>query len=615
LKLRSRILAASGVLILVPLLVLAFGMRSEMRRRLTEQYTARVQALMDIIVADLADTGGDVAARLHALKREIADDNRFRLAAVDGHADQRPYLLDYAGNAMTLMGLKMLQIQDRSGRILSSGHYRNEFDRLEPTLPRLLGRTVDGSALVSARRPEGPFLALATLDSLWLAGERYDLIGGIEVNAAFLDAMTHDRELAVSIVYSGGAISTDPGLQARLTGIGLAGLQRPELNLGRRDYFVLARDLPFIPPSFAPQRRLESARIIVTHPVAPLQALLRSLYLWLALALLATLAGSLILAFWLSARISRPLAELARQTAGLDLDRLEADFATDRKDEVGTLSRFLAAMTDRLRLGVIRLREAERRATLGELARQVNHDIRNGLTPIRNVLKHLTEIAAERPDRLADVFLERRQTLDAGLAYLEDLATHYARLSPRQRRQSCDLNRSVREALTDLPADPQVSVVLNLDASVPAVWADPIGLRRILENLLRNAQESFQDRKGILTISTWPGASPPPQGKESDGPSPGDVILTVADTGCGIPLEIQDRIFADFFTTKSHGTGLGLSIVRRLVSDCEGSIRVESRPGQGTTFTIVFPAAENGEPSGGGDAAYSQTDERRDPTR
>ena len=87
-------------------------------------------------------------------------------------------------------------------------------------------------------------------------------------------------------------------------------------------------------------------------------------------------------------------------------------------------------MTARLRTSAARLRDAERRAAMGDLARQVNHDIKNGLVPIRNVLRHLDEVARHEPEPLAAMFAERRGTLESSVSYLETLARNYARLSP-----------------------------------------------------------------------------------------------------------------------------------------------------------------------------------------
>jgi signal transduction histidine kinase len=279
--------------------------------------------------------------------------------------------------------------------------------------------------------------------------------------------------------------------------------------------------------------------------------------------------------------VSRPLAELARRTARLDLDALDVDFSTRRTDEIGKLSRLLGAMTDRMRGSVARLRDAERRATVGDLARQVNHDVRNGLTPIRNVVRHLSEVAKESPGELPAVFVERQGTLDSSIAYLHSLATNYARLSPRLERQPCDVNAVVRDVLanTGRSRDRQ-RLDADLAPALPAVVADPVALRRILENLVVNAIESLEDRAGRVVVVTR--AHP-----DEHDPR---VEVTVADTGHGMTPEQVTHAFDDFWSTKERGSGLGLSIVRRLVADAGGAIRVESEAGKGTTFTLTLPA-------------------------
>src|SRR5436309_850021 len=148
------------------LLVFGIGVRRAVRDRLAAQYRRRVDALVAVIEEDFAQRGRSIGDRLTALTAAALEDNRLRLAAVQ--AGDRQYLLDYAGSAMRLAGLDMLQIQDASGRIVSSGHFRQEFDRLEPALPRLLATVPGGVALVRARTPEGGFLALARVDSLRL---------------------------------------------------------------------------------------------------------------------------------------------------------------------------------------------------------------------------------------------------------------------------------------------------------------------------------------------------------------------------------------------------------------------------------------------------------------
>ena len=112
----------------------------------------------------------------------------------------------------------------------------------------------------------------------------------------------------------------------------------------------------------------------------------------------------------MSSRISGRLATLAEKTAVLDLDRLDVDFDPGT-DEVGRLSRLLGDLAARLRTSTARVREAERRATVGELARQINHDIKNGLIPIRNVMRHLAQTQQDEPAALPSVFAERNPSV------------------------------------------------------------------------------------------------------------------------------------------------------------------------------------------------------------
>src|SRR6185503_4130707 len=141
-SLRTRLLLAFAAVVLIPMALLAFGLRQEMSRRLSEEYQVRVDRVVEIIGEDLARESAGIAERLRSLESALLNDNRFRLAAVAGVESERDYLLDYAGTAMRLTGLSMLQIQDADDRIISSGHFRNEHGRAEPGL---------ASALQSAR--------------------------------------------------------------------------------------------------------------------------------------------------------------------------------------------------------------------------------------------------------------------------------------------------------------------------------------------------------------------------------------------------------------------------------------------------------------------------------
>lgn len=561
---RTRILLATVPVVLVPLVVFGLGVRRAMRQQVAGQYRARVTALVDLIGQDLERQGSLLATRLARLRTSAAADNRFRLAALARDTLSRGYALDYASGAMRLAGLDMLQIQDDSARIISSGHFRNEFDRVERGLPQLLPAAPNGMALVQARAAEGPFFALARLDSLPLGDRVFTVVGGILVDSGFLARLARDSAVTVSLVLPHATLAS-------------------RVAAGRpADEAVSELPVPFVESAQPDSAKLVQARLLVATPLTGLRELERTVDLWFVIAVLVTLLVTVFLAAWLASRLSRPLAQLAGKTAEINMDRLDVEFASDGTDEVGSLERLLGQMTERLRAGTVRLREVERRAATGELARQVNHDVKNGLAPLRNVLRHLAQIARDRPGELAKVFAERRQALSSSLSYLESLAANYAKLSPPPEAQHCDVNTVTRETVEQLPAG-SAELAVQLARDVGEARIDAIALRRILENLVSNAIESLGGQPGMVTVSTTRG--------EDEGAS-NAIRIVVEDTGKGMTASELESAFQDFHTTKPGGVGLGLSIVRRLVTDAGGRLRVETSPGAGSRFIVEVPVVE-----------------------
>jgi signal transduction histidine kinase len=550
---RTRLLLAFAAATLLSLSLLAIGVRRQVTARLTAQHGRRVDALARVAMQDLARENADVSARLHSLVASLADDNNFRLA-VQGAPAERSFLLDWAGGAMRLSGLSMLQLQDETGRILSSGHFRNEYDRLEPQLPGLLATAAERPTVVKVRAPEGPMLVLARMDSLRVGARLLTLVGGITVDESFFNRFARDSDVTVSLVIpNDSAQALDETLVSASEQLG---------------YISALGD----------STKLEQARIVVTHAAGELEALQRDINGWFAAALGTAAVAGLALALWLSRGLSKPLAELARATSSISLEGPELELATQRDDEIGTLARRFGVMGRRLRASAAQLLDAERRATRGDMARQVNHDVKNGLIPIRNVVQHLTQVQEREPERLAAVFAERRSTLDSSIAYLDTLARNYARLTPRVDRRSFDASAVAREAARVESSGAVDGVVFQTriaDAPTQAL-GDPVLLRRILDNLLRNAIESLPPTGGTVTLET------------TRGPK-GGMRVIVADSGHGMTDAELTRAFEDFHTTKASGTGLGLSVVRRLAADLHADLRVESAPGRGTTFTIDLP--------------------------
>jgi len=552
---RSRLLIAFALATVVPLAMLGVGVRRQLTARLVAQHQQRVDGMARVAAQDVERESASIASRLSTLVGTLRTDDRFRMAAVRGDPGERAYLLDWAEQAMRTTGLDMLQLQDSAGRIMSSGHFRNEFDRLEPEVPRALAMA-KGAVLLRARAPEGPFLALVRADSVRVADRRFDLVGGVKVDSAFLRRFAREEGLRVALSIP---------IPRMLAPDDTSGLSARDANV------VAALPIRYFTDS------LTTARLVITYDIPELALLRRDVDQWFAAALMVVVAAGLALAIWLSRRLSEPLATLTHAASTIDLEGPELTVAASRDDEIGTLARRLGSMSTRLRASAARLRQAERRATVGDMARQVNHDIKNGLIPIRNVLRHLVQVQEEQPQDLATVFGERRSTLESSVGYLDALARNYARLTPSVERRAVDVNGIATEIAASTAVASTIKVRTRLADAVPRAFGDPVIVRRIIDNLVRNAIESLDAGGGDVTIAT------------SRAPN-GAVRIVVADTGRGMSQDELAHAFDDFFTTKPDGTGLGLSVVRRLTTDLNGSMRVESAPGQGTAFTIELPS-------------------------
>src|SRR6516164_6642680 len=246
--LRTRILLAFGVAILVPLVLLAFGLRQEMNDRLTKEYQIRVDNVVQVIREDLHRQSAGISERLASLKNALFNDNGFRRAAVVGMESDRRYLLDYAGTAMRLTGLSMLQIQDEDGR-------------MEPGIAKTLA-DIPGVALLTTFTSEREFLALARSESFHVGGRRFSLIGGIAVDETFLANLARDRAIVVSLNYAGVRLSSNTPDETTTDAV-VGALEIPLIRTGP--------DGPF---------EAVSARLEVRQPRTSLRILQRNMDSW-----------------------------------------------------------------------------------------------------------------------------------------------------------------------------------------------------------------------------------------------------------------------------------------------------------------------------------------------
>lgn len=294
---------------------------------------------------------------------------------------------------------------------------------------------------------------------------------------------------------------------------------------------------------------------------------------------------SLVLLTVLLVLVERPLRDLERTIERVRQGDLQArvDFAR-RDDDVGELGRQFNEMVQQLdanraeieRLHQNEMARAEHLATLGELATGLAHEIRNPLAGIAGVVEVMShQLPPDTPSRavLSDV----QEEIVHIQRILNDLLA-YARPRPPQFHLA-DLNATAEQAVLlarqQTRAKP-IEILFQPDATLPQLAHDPAQIQQVLLNLVLNGIQAIPER-GTVRVTT----------SQHDN----ELVVRVADTGCGIDPDALPRIFKPFFTTRTEGTGLGLPLAKGIIEAHAGSIEVTSKVGKGTEFSVHLPVA------------------------
>jgi two-component system NtrC family sensor kinase len=295
-----------------------------------------------------------------------------------------------------------------------------------------------------------------------------------------------------------------------------------------------------------------------------------------------------IVAFVFILRTLRPLQLLrarARQVAGGDYARRTG---VPQHDEIGELVREFDAMAAAIQEREQRLIQSERLATVGRMAAQITHEVRNPLASIGLYAELLGDEIAEKgpePRRLVSSIISEVDRLTE----ITETYLRFARL-PQPKLEREDLSAIVRSVLEFSRAElAQAGITLELETgdALPEVGADEGQLRQALLNLVRNAREAMQGG-GTLRVTVDALPTDGHGGGGGAGQGARQVRVRVSDTGAGIAEEHVAKIFDPFFSTKNKGTGLGLALVHQIVAEHGGRIAVQTAVGGGTVFTLTF---------------------------
>jgi len=285
---------------------------------------------------------------------------------------------------------------------------------------------------------------------------------------------------------------------------------------------------------------------------------------------------------WITARVSRPIEQLARAAGQVADGRWETRVSIGSHDEVGLLAHSFNRMTSQLVEQRDRLVQAERVAAWRELARRLAHELKNPLFPLQLTVENMVRAKRLPPEQYDEVFEESTATLMAEIANLKTIIARFSDFSkmPKPQESNLDVRDVIRGVLalfapTLDQREQSIALKTEIAPDPLMVSADAELLHRALSNLVLNAIDAMPDGGTLTAIAA----------------RKGDVVqIRISDTGTGLTPEECQRLFTPYYTTKQHGTGLGLAIAQSVVADHHGTITVESVQGSGATFVIELPA-------------------------
>lgn len=326
----------------------------------------------------------------------------------------------------------------------------------------------------------------------------------------------------------------------------------------------------------------EGTELVAWLPREKLEQTQKAILIFALLAAVLGVVASWLLGVVLSRKISRPLRALLNGTRLVgegDLSqRVSGEFTGEFSELVDTFN----GMLGNIELYQKRLMRAERVAAWQEIARRIAHEIKNPLSPIQVSIETMRKAySSEHPDFPA-IFDESTKAIIEEVGALKRIVaefSNFARLpQPVLKNQALnDVVENVVGLFKNSGGKLHVSFAAGED--LPDVPIDKELIGRVLNNLITNASQAITD-SGRVEVST---------GMKSD-----QCFVRVSDDGCGMDSEVITEIFTPYFTTRQSGTGLGLAIVQRIIQEHDGSIEIQSSPGEGTTVWVFFPTANAG---------------------
>lgn len=308
------------------------------------------------------------------------------------------------------------------------------------------------------------------------------------------------------------------------------------------------------------------------------------------------ISGMLVLL--LTNSITRSFTLITGKLRKVNLSGSNEEIIWHRDDEIGQLVKEYNKMVHKLEESASALAKSEREGAWREMARQIAHEIKNPLTPMKLSLQHLQRAIDQDSPRAYKLTRNVSQTLIEQIEHLSQIASDFSAFAniPYANNEVLLLNEIMKSVVVLHNGYEQVNIHLEKPAEEYYVYADKTQLNRLFTNLVQNAMQAIPDGvNGEVYLSV---------SRENE-----TVTVMIRDNGSGIPEDIRQYIFTPNFTTKSSGTGLGLAMCKNIMEQMHGEIWFESESGRGTTFYVKLPLVT---PADGEHAGLAQEKTNRD---
>ena len=289
------------------------------------------------------------------------------------------------------------------------------------------------------------------------------------------------------------------------------------------------------------------------------------------------IAGAI--AFFLTSRITASFSLIGQKMQEMNLGKINEAIEWNRNDEIGMLVEEYNKMVKKLELSAQALAQSEREGAWREMARQVAHEIKNPLTPMKLSIQYLQNSIQKGAPNVKELSESMAVTLIEQIDQLSKIAGDFSQFANigNARMETFDISEVLSSVIRLYSANPAIEIKWEKEEGSYPVYSDRVQMNRLFTNLLQNAVEANTDKDKRISILIR-------QRKEN-----GMIYLSVEDNCGGIPEIMRDNIFTPNFTTKSSGTGLGLAICKGIVEKANGQIWFESKEGEGTVFYISLP--------------------------